>query len=196
MITAADNGSVREARTDPGEDARLGRRIVTTAIIAALATFYVVSAALPARTYPLPFVDNPATIRVIVPEGWAFFTRSPRLPEPAVYLATPGGGWRDITAGPVSVPQTWMGLDRGTRSQGVELANLLTEVSVAQWQACTDRPTVCLSRLRPSTAIVNRSSQHTACGDVGFVVQDVTPWAWHDLHPVMPSKVARVTVRC
>jgi antimicrobial peptide system SdpA family protein len=187
----------RVAGPDEGTlaDRRLGRQIGLVAVVAAMAVLYVGTAALPAVPYRLPFINSTHTVSAFVPEGWAFFTRSPRDPEPQVYAAE-GHGWEKVSAGPLAVPDTLMGLDRTTRSQGTEIAILIDQIPPSSWKACSGQPTRCLSAARPSMTVVNRSTHRTVCGDIGIVYQEVTPWAWHELRPVMPSQVVRVAVRC
>jgi len=99
--------------------ARLGRRIATVAVLALVVVVYVLQAALPVTAFTLPF-DRSQQIRSLVPEGWAFFTKSPRIPDPTIYGLDSGGGWRTLTEGPQANPtrDSLLGLDRLSRSQG------------------------------------------------------------------------------
>jgi antimicrobial peptide system SdpA family protein len=196
MGPATQEGRVAGPDEGARADRRLGWQIGLVTVVAAIAVLYVGTAALPAAPYQLPFISSTRTVSLIVPEGWAFFTRSPRAPEPQVYAAEGSGGWRAVSAGPLAVPDTLMGLDRTTRSQGTEIAILIYQVPRTAWTACTGPPTRCLSAAHPTTTVVNGSTHRTVCGDIGIVYQEVTPWAWHELRPVMPSQVVRVEVRC
>jgi antimicrobial peptide system SdpA family protein len=195
MGPATQDGRVAGPDDQTRADRRLGRQIGLVTLVAAIAVIYVGTAALPATPYQLPFITDTRTVSLIVPEGWAFFTRSPREPEPEVYAAE-GGGWRRVSVGALAVPDTLMGLNRTTRSQGTEIAILTEQIPPAAWAACSGQPTQCLSAAHPTTTVVNMSTHRTVCGDIGIVIQEVTPWAWHELRPVMPSQVVRVSVRC
>jgi antimicrobial peptide system SdpA family protein len=185
------------AAPDPVDrgDSRLGRRIVAVAVLALVVVAYVVHAALPVTALTLPF-DRSAQVRSLVPEGWAFFTKSPRTPDPTVYGRPPGGAWRRLTVPPQANPGSLMGLDRLARSQGTEVAILTNQVPPKAWIPCDRRPTDCLAGLSPAATVTNYSTHRTVCGDVGMTIQEVLPWAWHGLSTVMPSKVARVVVKC
>ncbi|GHJ47182.1 hypothetical protein Cs7R123_45240 [Catellatospora sp. TT07R-123] len=177
------------------EDLRLGRRVATVAVLAMILAGYVLHAALPATAFKLPFYDK-QVIRSLMPEGWAFFTKSPKDPEATVYGLGPGGAWHSLNAGPQANVENLMGLDRLARSQGTEMALVLRQVPSDDWSACRRTPIECLSELSPQHTVINFSTHRTICGDVGVAIQEVLPWAWHDLPTVMPSKVVRVRVTC
>jgi antimicrobial peptide system SdpA family protein len=179
----------------PREELRLGRRIAAVAALALVVVVYVVHAALPVTAFTLPY-DQSVQVRSLVPEGWAFFTKSPRSPDPTVYGALAAGGWRRLSVDPQANPGSLMGLDRLARAQGTEVAIVTAQVPREAWTACDRPPTQCLSGLRPAATVVNRSTHRTICGDVGLTIQEVLPWAWHGLSTVMPSQVVRVVVTC
>jgi antimicrobial peptide system SdpA family protein len=190
----ATNGDpVGHPTYDP--DTSLGRRVVAVAGAAMLLVAYVLHAALPASPFDLPGPDA-KSLRALAPQGWAFFTKSPRSESPRVYRRTPNGEWRDATAGPLASPGDLMGLDRMARSQGTELAILIAALPPRAWLECERTPTQCLSQAPLAGVVVNRSNHHSVCGEVGFVVQEVLPWAWRDAPTTMPSKVLRVRVTC
>jgi len=176
-------------------DTSLGKRVVAVAAGAVLLVAYVLHAALPASPFGLPGPDS-KSIRTFMPQGWAFFTKSPRTETPTVYRYSPDGRWHDITAGPLAEPGHVMGFDRTARAQGTELAILIHAAPRDAWRDCDLTPTDCLSATTVSGVITNRSNQHSACGEIGLVVQQVLPWAWRDAPTVMPSKVLRVRVTC
>lgn len=163
--------------------------------VACLIVAYVVHAALPASPFTLPGPDI-KLVRALVPQGWAFFTKSPRSRSAEVFQYRADGSWRDITAGSRARPGSLMGLDRLGRSQGTEVAMLLAVVPEDSWRDCERTPTICLSEARVAHTIRNRSSHHSVCGEVGVVLQEVLPWAWRDAPTTMPSKVLRVRVQC
>jgi sporulation delaying protein A len=175
-------------------DLRLGRAVVTLAVLVSVMVVYVLYAALPGTAFGLPF-NNPQVVRQLVPEGWAFFTKSPRSPDPTVY-GFRDGGWHLLNAGPQATLANFMGLDRRGRSQGTELAIVVQQVPPGSWSSCTQAPVTCLSRLPAKGSVSDTSDHRTVCGDVGLVLQQVLPWAWRNLPAIMPSKVARVNVTC
>lgn len=176
-------------------DKSLGRRVAAVAAGAVLLVTYVLHAALPASPFGLPGPDG-GSIRAFAPQGWAFFTKSPRSETPTVYRLSTDSRWNDITAGPLAQPGNLMGFNRRARAQGTELAMLIAAAPQEAWRECEDTPTNCLSGVAVAGVIANRSNQHSVCGEVGIVVQQVLPWAWRDAPTVMPSKVLRVRVTC
>lgn len=183
------------AASQDRQDLRLGRRIVTTGAIALVMAVYVLHAALPATPFQLPFAGK-RIIKTVMPEGWAFFTISPRSPDVVVYGAKPGGRWERITVNAHSASGSLFGLDRRNRSQGTEVALIANRVPPEHWIDCTREPLDCLSASIPNRTVANFANHRTMCGDIGMIMQEVLPWAYRDLNATMPSKVVRVTVTC
>jgi antimicrobial peptide system SdpA family protein len=177
------------------EDLRLGRRIATVGAIAVLFAAYVLHAALPAAPFQLPFVQK-RLIQTVLPEGWAFFTLSPRSPDVVVFGAGPGGTWHQLTLNAHSGSGTLLGLNRRNRSQGTEVASVANQVPPEVWSECDRAPLDCLNTLTPQRTVPNTAIQKTLCGELGLIMQEVLPWAWRDLPANMPSKVVRVVVTC
>ncbi|HEX8631085.1 MAG TPA: SdpA family antimicrobial peptide system protein [Catenuloplanes sp.] len=192
--SALDDAPTPPSPHDPA-DARLGGSIAAVCGIVVVVVLYVLHAALPATPFHLPF-DDRQIVRALVPQGWAFFTLSPRTPDLLVWGAAPDGGWRRLSVGAHAVPSTVLGLDRAARSQGTEIGILASQIPAGDWSSCERQPTDCLGARPTGRTIANRSTHRTICGDVGLTIQETTPWAWRDLPTVMPSKTARVVVTC
>lgn len=176
-----------------GSDARTGWRVLMTALAALLFTAYVLHAALPAAPFAMP--GSPGRLVTgFMPEGWAFFTKSPRSASTVAYQKE-AGGWRDITNGPDDRSGRMMGLDRMGRAQGTEIAMLIRLVPDDRWRACESKPVECLDDV-PVLNIPNNSNHRGICGEVGFATHEVLPWAWRDAPATMPSHVVRVRVTC
>lgn len=174
----------------------IGLQVCAAVVISIVAVVYVTQASLSATPFTMPFGSHVSVeTKVLVPEGWAFFTLSPRTPEPAVYSRDASGDWRSVTAGPLAVLGSLMGLDRATRAQGTEIAIIIAQVPATAWVSCSKAPVQCMAGSGTVT-VVNLSSHKSVCGEIGIAIQQVKPWAWHDLDSVMPSRVAVVTVRC
>jgi len=191
MIT----GSAATRTPEENLDVRIGRRVALVGACALLLVAYVLNAALPATAISLPGQDA-RLVRTFMPEGWAFFTKSPRSVSPQVYQYQAAGTWRDITAGPIADVSDAMGLDRMSRSQGTEIAMIVRLVPEKAWTDCEQQPIACLSQATAAMTLPNLSNHHSICGEVGLVAQEVLPWAWRATPAVMPSKVVRVRVKC
>jgi antimicrobial peptide system SdpA family protein len=184
------------ALQDEREDLRLGRRIATVGAVAVIFAAYVLHAALPAVPFQLPFAQK-RLIHTVLPEGWAFFTLSPRSPDVVVYGMGPDRQWHSLTVNAHTGSGSLLGLNRRNRSQGTEVALVANQVPPDNWSDCRQAPLDCLNITAPQQGTVaNFATQQTLCGEVGLVMQEVLPWAWRDLATHMPSKVVRVVVTC
>ncbi|WAS84895.1 MULTISPECIES: SdpA family antimicrobial peptide system protein [unclassified Corallococcus] len=160
---------------------------------------YALHAALPYNPLQLPFEDR-FDIRLVLPEGWAFFTRDPRDERILSYLRTPGGQWVRANQTPNFQPRNAFGIDRAARAQGVEMGLLLEATRQLGRHACEEDPLKCLERAPSERTLRNESPNPTFCGQLGIVFQPAVPWAWSRSHRgkavVMPSKVLRLDVEC
>ncbi len=180
------------ARAIP-QDRVLGRVTLALAAVAAVVTIYVVHAAIPVNPVQLPF-ENTAVTRILLPEGWAFFTANPRTVYPEAYEYSAGRWARQ--GGSLAVPSDLFGLDRSARARSSEIALILQDVPSTQWRPCSIDPVRCLAASPVSVHLVNASALRNLCGDIGFVQQQVLPWAWRDTGTIMPSLVLRAEVSC
>lgn len=177
---------------------RLGAAAVGLIAGCAVLIAYTVLPQMPTSSVTLPAQAalKPSIIRLL-PEGWAFFTRSPREADLLPFTQAADGGWRLALRSPHAEPRNLFGLNRASRAQGVELG--LVEGAIAQdaWKDCTQPVTACLAGLTP-VAVENRSPSPTLCGPVGLAQQPPVPWAWSrdGSTTTMPSKVVRLEMRC
>lgn len=179
------------------ELARLGRLVTVMAAVATVLVLYVVQAALPAAAFALPGVSR-SKVKSLMPEGWSFFTANPRATPTIPYGLGRDGQWHSLGAGVMSEPDDLFGLNRTQRAQGTEIALVLDGVPSTSWSSCSISPQTCLSELRLQGTLRNSAVHKTLCGDVGFVRQEVLPWAWRSgsKSTTMPSQVLRVAVTC
>jgi antimicrobial peptide system SdpA family protein len=183
-----------ESEVEPSvADIRLGRVFLLVATVAAVFATYVLHAALPVNALELPF-ESRDTIKQIMPEGWAFFTASPRTVYPQVYEHL-ANDWR-APGESLVVASGLFGLNRSQRAEGTEAALLMYQIPPESWSSCKTLPRECLSKLSITRTLRNDSTLRHFCGDIGFVNQEVLPWAWRRSGTVMPSMVIRVQVQC
>lgn len=173
------------------------RRGVIAVVVATLAVAVVVFVGL--STLPTNPMSPPASVRSvadqIIPEGWAFFTASPKTIYTQVAFLRADGQWQ-IENHSLAVPQDLFGLDRSKRAEGTAIALLLRSVSPRAWHQCTNAPTRCLASLPAGPVIQNTSNLQSICGEVGFIRQQMLPWAWRYFNVNMPSSVVRADVHC
>jgi len=177
--------------------ARFGLFAIATVSLAVAVALYVTEAYMPQGAIALPFsTPARALVHMVVPEGWAFFTRDPREERLFPYVQR-DGHWVSVHAAPHAEPQHAFGLDRVSRAQGVELGMLFGSVPTPAWTTCASRDLeACLSSAPTGLTIRNTSPDPTICGDAAIVRQEPLPWAWAHTATVMPIKFARMVVRC
>ncbi|MFD3775125.1 SdpA family antimicrobial peptide system protein [Streptomyces sp. NPDC058612] len=170
------------------------KSIVIVCGLWAVIALYAVQEQVPKNVITLPAQSKVKhTVVNIAPQGWAFFTKSPRDPEVIPYGKTPTG-WKPLSLTPHASPRNAFGLNRESRAQGVEIAMLLTAAQKTDWRDCTDGPQSCLSSSGDSTRqLTNSSPEPTLCGTVGLLQERPTPYAWRDLVPE-PHSTERVMV--
>jgi len=189
-----------------GHDATVPSRLAAARLVAITAALclvtlvpavYIFHAALPFNPVQLPG-GRSRGLRVLAPQGWKFFTRDPREERLLVRVPEASGAWSSDATTTTSAPRHLFGLRRTARAQPMELGNLLSQVRDEQWTACDDHPDACLARIAGRLALVNTDSSPTLCGELGFVLQRPTPWAWaRRLGDVqLDSKVLRAQVSC
>ncbi|HLU46334.1 MAG TPA: SdpA family antimicrobial peptide system protein [Natronosporangium sp.] len=179
-------------------DRRLGRIVVAIVTFWTLLGFYIVHAQLPSNTMELPGQEAlRLRIQQVLPQGWAFFTRSPREGQLVTWAPTDDGSWEQSLYGPHSEPRNVFGLNRRSRAQAVEVGLFSTMIPDDAWQDCEhgDIPR-CLPDAKV-VPVVNPSPQPLLCGPVGLSAQPPVPWAWaHSSDTRMPATVVRLEVRC
>lgn len=121
---------------------------------------------------------------VFFPQGWAFFTKSPRTPElVAMTDPTATGDFDRMNYGPNAQPQWFFGADRTSRIQEFEFELLNRSSKDTDWFSCEQRvSTDCVARLVAADLGVAEVSTPfpaaTICGNVVLVRTGVTPWAY------------------
>lgn len=176
---------------------RVGSVVAALGAVWFVVLTYVVHAALPANPIDLPF-QNRTVIKHFAPEGWAFFTKSPRTPQNTFYVHR-NGTWESAHLGPVARPSNAFGLDRSVRAQGVEFGLLAHQINDKAWETCEKRSVgACLDEAPLLGTLQNESPAPTLCGTVGLVSQKPLPWSWRESRDriEMPFTIAKVNVRC
>ncbi len=165
-----------------------------------VATLYAVHGGMPHNPVHLP-LENPVSISTVMPEGWAFFTRSPRE-EYAVALTRIGDRWAPASFGTHNSATNLFGIVRKSRAQAVEVGALVAKVPSAKWVECQpdESDEDCLGHTPINAATVNAAAVPSLCGSVGVVKRLPVPWAWARANArraiLMPAKALRVEVQC
>ncbi|MFE7410246.1 SdpA family antimicrobial peptide system protein [Streptomyces laurentii] len=175
------------------------RAIAAVCVVWAVIVLYVAQEQLPKNAITLPAQKEARhTVINMAPQGWAFFTKSPRDVEVVPY-GNRSGRWQPLSMTPHSSPKNAFGLDRASRAQGVEIAMVLSAAKKADWHPCERDRESCLTKFgTPARTIKNTSPEPSLCGTVGLLQERPTPWAWRDLvdDTHTPERVMVLRVTC
>ncbi|MFI0774749.1 SdpA family antimicrobial peptide system protein [Streptomyces sp. NPDC021212] len=175
------------------------KSVVVVCAVWAIVIAYVAQEHLPKNVISLPGQRNVRhTVTNMAPQGWAFFTKSPREAELVPYKKV-RDSWKRNSLTPHSSPRNAFGLNRRSRAQGVEIALLLSAARKGDWHQCADSRQQCLTNYgAPARRIHNRSPEPILCGTIGLLEEKPTPWAWRDLmpEPHSPERVMVLEVTC
>lgn len=163
----------------------------------ALLGIYALHSALPYNPMQLP-LEKRLDLRTWFPQGWCFFTRSPREDRLLVLVRDPGGSFQPALSSQSAWPRSLGGFDRRERALWIEAGILFASVAPTNWQECKKAPAECLAETSEDVDVANPTPQPALCGEIGLVRQRVLPWAWAKSRSRlnMPSKVAVVNVTC
>ncbi|GAB2926597.1 SdpA family antimicrobial peptide system protein [Streptomyces sp. NPDC059164] len=196
---AAGKGEPPGNQEPPGNSG-MGKLLIAVIAFWTLVGGYVLHTQLPSNAVQLPGqAGMERTVRVVTPQGWAFFTKSPRDAKIEVWTRDSGGKWNDALLAPHSEARNAFGFNRTSRAQGVELGQLQARVSPSAWKTCDDGDLArCLSAFGDPIAAKAPVPRPLLCGAVGVTQQEVLPWAWSDSEGdmKMPGKVAVLEVAC
>ncbi|MFH9619354.1 SdpA family antimicrobial peptide system protein [Streptomyces pratensis] len=206
MTIRTHTGSARTA---------LRRRGVTTlALLCAWSTagVYAAEASLPSSPLGLSG-QNREAVRSVLPEGWAFFTASPReddvlLWERPAGERSPEGRWTGGFTAQASAGE-FFGARRLQRAKKAEAGALMSGALErgARWLTCPApaaplplRDTVrdCADAATGAVRVANASAHPRVCGTVLFSRQEPLPWTWarHGVDEGMPVRILPVEVTC
>ncbi|MHC6624496.1 SdpA family antimicrobial peptide system protein [Streptomyces globosus] len=173
--------------------------VIVACVVWSVIVLYAVQEQVPKNVITLPAQSKVKhTVVNIAPQGWAFFTKSPRDVEVMPYKKTPDG-WQSLSLTPHASPHNAFGLNRESRAQGVEIAMLLSAAQKSDWRDCTDSSETCLANAGAvSRQLPNGTPDATLCGTIGLLQVRPTPYAWRDLVATShsPERVMILEVTC
>lgn len=175
----------------------LGAWIAAGIALIGLLGAYVLHGAMPPTAVHFP-LEKVVQTQHWAPQGWAFFTRSPRTAQPRPF-ARAGDGWVDAGIGPGSSPRNVFGLNRAVHAQGAEVGLLAKDLPASSWHECRTRSEWCMERYEgPPVEVRNSVPSKTLCGDIAIARAEPLPWAWAvgRRPPVPPSNVVVLRVSC
>ena len=133
----------------------------------------------------------------IMPQGWAFFTRSPRESQVLVYNITENGVMRKEVHRH-SEPINYFGLRRIQTYKMNELQFILGEIEQDQYINTTSNYISNNMGIIPDTTYeVSHVFKHSELSGktLLIVIQEIVPWAWFGIDSLMmPAKVIKLKV--
>lgn len=138
------------------------------------------------------------SIRTLFPQGWAFFTKSPREENIQVYQLI-DGKLQPIAHQRQATLENWMGFRRSARAISVEYAYLLYNVPSDRWTRCeTDVETYINTHTLPTVSVVNATPEAFLQGEYYLVQKGIVPWAWakHASQINLPASILKLNVLC
>lgn len=159
---------------------------------------YAIHVELPATAVDLPFESQlKLPIKMILPEGWEFFTKNPRDADPVAYRQLRPGVWGLVRPELSGGAEYAFGFNRRPRAMRLEAGLFVVTIPPAWWRPCSASPNSCLSVAPEHRGFRNRVRNPTLCGAVGFIEAPPVPWAWALAGNVtMPSRVVRLWIQC
>ncbi|MBT9607823.1 SdpA family antimicrobial peptide system protein [Microbacterium sp.] len=132
----------------------------------------------------------------LAPQGWAFFTKSPRGPVASPYRSE-DGEWTPADRGPNAQFRWAFGLNRESRLTEFDVQTALAEVDDSWWQDCPRQSddAQCLTDAVPR-AVASVGHDLRLCGEVGIVRREPVPWAYREFVDRSAGQAIRLTVSC
>lgn len=152
---------------------------------------------MPFNPMSLKNVDNELMIKTFLPEGWGFFTRSPKEND-LVILQKKDGLWQKNIYSPIARPSNFFGISRLPRAQSTEMAMLIHQIPENEWRHCNDETQLCLQDTSVAVLSLKNEVPFPVLKDtVCFISKPPVPWAWHDITTAdkLPFKFVIVSVK-
>jgi antimicrobial peptide system SdpA family protein len=130
------------------------------------------------------------------PEGFSFFTRSPREPQIALYSMD-----YEVIIKPNNSVDYLLGFDRSGRALSIELGIIWNVVHDQKWFDCYPFTPECFTTtLLPVYEVENKFSPPMLCGEYYLTPSEPIPWAWaasfKEKNGTMPTKIMRLMIAC
>jgi len=139
-------------------------------------------------------------LRTLFPQGWGFFTKSPR--ELEIHASSVSRGTLEsLNQAPNAQLKWFYGFDRTPRVQEFETIHFVQEMANIPWTSCDGPVTAnCLDKARTqSIPILEHPFAHqTYCGSIALVESKPLPWAYANrgFTESRSERIKMLTVQC
>ncbi len=137
-------------------------------------------------------------LRTLFPQGWAFFTKSPRDESIQLYRWE-NNRLRLVDGQRQATLENLMGFRRASRAMSVEYAYLLYNVPAENWVRCEGDPEAYLRTHRlANVEVENHTPRPYLSGTYYLIQKGIVPWAWASEADriTLPSSILKLTVVC
>lgn len=137
----------------------------------------------------------------LMPQGWAFFSKSPRDPLIGPYTLSKTGDVVSQSMLPSTQAKYLWGMSRNARAQGVEVAYYAADLQSGDWADCKS-PIIdeCVRQGKSLKAkpVKNPAPSPSVCGTSYLVESEPMPWSYRHLteERFKALKIAKVKVQC
>lgn len=133
----------------------------------------------------------------LTPEGWAFFTKNPRLPHPRLYKLD-GSRWVFVDPHNAAAGNVF-GMSRRARKLDIELAAAMGVVKPSEWQRIRATHAVLAANTAGLAEVVlrNTAPHPVLCGRFLVEERPPVPWAWRgSVRKEMPGRAVKLRAVC
>lgn len=130
--------------------------------------------------------------REVLPEGWSFFTKSPR--EAFVVPYDENGD--EVGTAPNAQLKWVFGLNRASRLGGIDVDRVMQKLDRGAWHRCEVGMTIASCKKTLSAQKMRITERpHSLCGSITLARMKPTPWAFRGTAcPI--EEVALVSIQC
>jgi antimicrobial peptide system SdpA family protein len=145
-----------------------------------------------------PSTSIKRTIMAIFPQGWSFFTKSPREEIFYVYTYDENDSCRltelDLNN---SSKKNLFGIKRYARTSSAEIAYLVKKIPTEYWiRTKSGINSINTDSLKPVFILNNTNSRLLCANEIIIEKKEPIPWAWSKSNPTRKSDLIKLLVYC
>lgn len=142
-------------------------------------------------------------VKMLLPEGWNFFTRNPRERRTYIYQVLKNGSVKSLETWPNNNLINFLGVKRTARAIGTDYGIILSNIPDSVWiKSSVDDLNIKTSKRRnlSENYIITRypdAKKHFLFGEFIFVKREILPWSWYrnNLIANLPLKYVYVSIK-
>lgn len=165
---------------------------ISTWMLIAFIVFIVISSSIPESVIQLP-PKTKEFVHLIFPEGWSFFTRSPREEMADIYLIEKNKNIKKLSS-PCSAFGNLCGVSRKSRKIGMELSIIASKINDTLWLK-QDIPFENIGSLPITKISDDAENKYLTKGEYIIKAELPIPWAWTKSKSTKPKvRIIRIKI--